>query len=103
MTDLTTTAPDDLAERLRAYAEGVPEYEAAVALLAEHGFWLRCLEFVTTCVEPFDDGIDPPLAWIDWDRAARLEVPCDPGDDVIRQMAADLATRNEDPHPGGAA
>jgi hypothetical protein len=93
MTELTMTVPDDLAARLRAYAEGVPDYEAAVALLAEHGFWLRCAEFIAACIEPFDDGLDPPLAWIDWEHATQLEIPCDPSDNVIRHMAADLATR----------
>jgi hypothetical protein len=82
--------PEHLAARLRAFARGIPEYEAAVALLVEHGYWLTRCDFVETCIESFDDQCDPPLAWLDWDAAAGTDLQAGTSAQAIRLLAAAL-------------
>jgi hypothetical protein len=91
VTDLPTRSHQNIIAELRAFATGLPAYEAAIELLVAHGSHLRNPDFIDACVDTLDDGIHPPLTWIDWGVAAALAAAGDhPADDIVI-LAAELA------------
>ena len=69
----TTLHPEQLAQMLREWANGLLPCEAAVELLIAHDRWLRRRDFVGRLVDAVDDGWAPggrvvPMASIDWDQ-----------------------------------
>jgi hypothetical protein len=89
VTNIPTRPYTHLVAELRAFAAGLPAYEAAVELLVAHGNHLHDRDFIGACVDTLDDGDLPLLTWIDWDTAARLAA--DRPSDAILALAAELA------------
>jgi hypothetical protein len=95
--DPTTFTPDQLADMLHAWADGLYTDEAAVGLLITHRTWLTRRDFLTSCVDAIDDGWtregSAAMASIDWARAARLayDAPCSTSESAVLRLAASLA------------
>jgi len=95
--DPTTLTSDQLTSMLNTWAKGSYGDESAVNLLAAHGTWLARHDFLRACVDAADDGGTSdgtaPMAWVDWDAAARLArtVPASTSEVVILRLACALA------------
>ena len=88
---------DHLTAALRACATGIYALEAGVALLINHGTFLRRDDFTTRFIQhgtSISDGVTT-MASIDWDTATTAlnsgELPCSGGERRILQLAASLA------------
>jgi hypothetical protein len=91
VTDLLAGPYAELVTDLRAFASGLPAYEAAVELLVAHDRHLHDLHFVDECVVTVEVGAKPPVTWIDWDAVAALSATADQLPDAIALLAAELA------------
>jgi len=94
---MNTLSPDQLAEALRAGAEGSLLEEAAITLIITHGSWLPRTDFVTAAVtiSPASDDTaanrEPYLAFIDWAAALAADLPASASKHQILALAAELA------------
>jgi hypothetical protein len=89
---MTPRSPaDELARRLEVWAHGLGGQAHAVAILCEHGSWLRHGQFVTKCVFL----IEPDGAAVDWllvsDLLSQLD-DCQPFDVTVLRVAVRVAS-----------
>ena len=90
----------DLAQWLRAGAEGVLSEEAAAELLIAHRTWLLRADFTATVIEidtdQTDEG-DESMAFIDWQKVTTLlnagVFPCTGSEAALLSFAASLTGR----------
>jgi hypothetical protein len=91
---MTHTATE-LATLLQDGVRGCYAEEAAVALLIDHGLWLRRCDFVRTCIEITDFTGDEQAAFIDWRAATQAldlgKLPCSTSEASVLRIAAGLA------------
>ncbi|MGI5206183.1 hypothetical protein ACQEU6_32005 [Spirillospora sp. CA-108201] len=91
-------AVNQLARRLRRYAQGTCAELAAVELLIVHGFWLTRADFRSRFIDRDDDPdvCDEALAWVMWDQAVAALgcglLACSTSEADVLQIAAALGT-----------
>lgn len=95
MVNRPPTTYSQLEQALRAAAGGVHPTEAAVALLIDHGTWLRRSDFLrhVTCTESITQA-GVTYAVIDWDQLRPDDLAASPSELNVLRLAMELAGRD---------